>query len=103
MHLRKSGSQALPITRFRPNVLVKSEAGGEPFMEDSWKRIKVGNIAFRLVKKVHKLRKKLQVKCTRCKLTTVDPDKGEFSGDEPLKTLATFRKGLLEVFKYALT
>jgi len=86
LHLRKNGSKALPITRFRPNVIIKAEeGGGEPFMEDSWLRIKIGEISFRLVKK-----------CVRCKLTTVDPDKGEFAGDEPLRTLSTFRKGLLE-------
>ena len=30
--------------------------------------------------------------CSRCILTTVDPETGEFSGKEPLRTLATYRK-----------
>ena len=30
--------------------------------------------------------------CSRCVLTTVDPETGEFSGKEPLRTLASYRK-----------
>jgi hypothetical protein len=30
--------------------------------------------------------------CSRCVLTTVDPETGKYSGKEPLRTLATFRK-----------
>ena len=29
--------------------------------------------------------------CSRCRVTTVDSARGEFSGKEPLKTLATYR------------
>ena len=31
--------------------------------------------------------------CKRCVVTTRDPQSGETQGAEPLKTLATFRKG----------
>lgn len=67
----------LPMKRFRPNLVV---AGSEPFEEDRWSRIRVGEAVFRVVRP-----------CARCAITTVDPDRGEFDGKEPLKTLATFR------------
>jgi uncharacterized protein YcbX len=73
----------LPIKRFRANFIIEGQE--TPFAEDTWKKIKIGDCVFRVVKK-----------CTRCKITTVDPDKGEFDGQEPLNTLSTFRKGLLE-------
>lgn len=68
----------LPMRRFRPNLVV---TGAAPFAEDSWKRVRIGEIVFRVAKP-----------CARCILTTVDPDEGHFVGKEPLRTLATFRK-----------
>jgi len=77
-----SQSKALPMNRFRPNLVI----GGVPaFAEDNFKRFKIGDIVFYSVKK-----------CTRCKLTTVDQNTGSFDGQEPLQTLKTFRKGLLQ-------
>lgn len=67
----------LPIKRFRPNIVV---SGAEPWAEDQWKKVRIGEAIFRVVKP-----------SDRCVLTTVDPEKGEFAGKEPLKTLATFR------------
>ena len=67
----------LPMKRFRPNLVI---AGSEPFEEDTWARIRVGEAIFRVVKP-----------CARCAITTVDPDRGEFDGKEPLRTLASFR------------
>jgi uncharacterized protein len=71
-------SAPLPMRRFRPNLVV---AGTEPFAEDAWKRIRIGEVAFRVVKP-----------CARCIIPTIDPDEGDFAGKEPLRTLATFRK-----------
>jgi uncharacterized protein len=70
----------LPMNRFRPNLVVR---GSEPFAEDGWARIRVGEAVFRVVKP-----------CARCVMTTVDQAKGEFEGKEPLRTLATFRKAI---------
>jgi len=66
-----------PMNRFRPNLVVE---GSEPFAEDKWRTIRVGEALFRVAKP-----------CARCVMTTVDQDKGEFDGKDPLKTLATFR------------
>jgi uncharacterized protein YcbX len=73
----KSDRAPLRMNRFRPNLVVR---GSEPFAEDRWAKIRVGGAAFRVVKP-----------CGRCSITTVDQDKGEFDGKEPLRTLATFR------------
>jgi uncharacterized protein YcbX len=67
----------LPMRRFRPNLVV---AGCEPFAEDRWRRIRVGAIEFRVVKP-----------CSRCAITTIDPETAERS-PEPLRTLVTFRR-----------
>jgi hypothetical protein len=69
----------LPMIRFRPNLVV---TGAAPFAEDGWKRLRIGGQTFRVVKP-----------CERCAIPTVDPATGEFAGKEPLRTLATFRRG----------
>jgi uncharacterized protein YcbX len=69
--------QPLPMRRFRANLVV---SGSEAFSEDDWKKIRVGDALFRVTKP-----------CARCVMTTVDPERGEFDGKEPLKTLASFR------------
>jgi hypothetical protein len=68
----------IPMNRFRPSIVVK---GSEPFAEDNWAKIRVGEAIFRVVKP-----------CARCVMTTIDQDRGEVVGKEPLRTLATFRK-----------
>ncbi len=67
----------LPMNRFRPNLVVQ---GSEPFEEDRWARIRVGEALFRVTKP-----------CARCVMTTIDQVRGEFAGKEPLKMLASFR------------
>lgn len=67
----------LPMDRFRPNLVV---SGFEAFAEDAWSRIRIGDVAFRVVKP-----------CARCSVTTVDQDTAEV-GKEPLRTLATYRR-----------
>jgi len=74
--------QILPMTRFRPNIVV--DGPDVPFIEDTWKKVKLGDVVLNFVKL-----------CTRCKITTNDQEKGEFQ-KEPLATLETFRKGLLQ-------
>ncbi|WP_026145585.1 MOSC domain-containing protein [Pseudomonas asplenii] len=81
---RKVG-RPLEMLRFRPNLVIE---GSEAFAEDRWKRIRIGEIEFRLVKP-----------CSRCILTTIDPQTGERSADrEPLTTLKTYREKDGDVF-----
>ena len=66
------------MDRFRPNLVV---GGGAPYQEDSWRRIRIGDVTLRIVKP-----------CGRCSMTTVDQKTGDFDGKEPLKTLASYRR-----------
>lgn len=66
----------VPMNRFRPNIVM---AGGTPFLEDSLRKIQIGQVEFQIVKP-----------CARCVLTTVDQNSGT-KGKEPLKTLASYR------------
>ena len=66
------------MRRFRPNFVVRGNT--EPFAEDSWTRIKVGETTFEVSKP-----------CARCSIPSVDPDTGKRLL-EPGKTLATFRR-----------
>ncbi|MEU0396877.1 MOSC N-terminal beta barrel domain-containing protein [Streptomyces sp. NPDC006208] len=67
----------LPMTRFRPNVVV---AGTAPWAEDGWRRIAIGGVTFRVTKP-----------CGRCVITTTDQRTAE-RGKEPLRTLARHRR-----------
>jgi uncharacterized protein YcbX len=63
---------------FRPSILLTGVL--DPFSEDYWGYIRIGE---------HGPVFKTSKPCTRCKLTTVIPDKGEFDqNNEPFKTLS---------------
>lgn len=66
----------VPMDRFRPNIVF---SGGKPYLEDSLRKIKIGEVEFQIVKP-----------CARCVMTTVDQVSGE-KGKEPLKTLSSYR------------
>jgi uncharacterized protein YcbX len=68
--------QEVDRLRFRPNIIVSSEA---PFIEDSWAEIQVGELRLSGAKP-----------CARCPLVNVDPYSGE-SDKKTLKMLASFR------------
>lgn len=75
----------LEMLRFRPNLVIE---GSEPYAEDSWKRIRIGSVEFRVAKG-----------CSRCIMPTLDPLTGERSPDrEPLTTLKTYREREGEVY-----
>ncbi|WPN96731.1 MOSC domain-containing protein [Pseudomonas sp. MUP55] len=68
----------MEMLRFRPNLVIE---GGDAFAEDGWKRLRIGEVEFRVVKP-----------CSRCILTTIDPQTGERSPDrEPFATLQAYR------------
>lgn len=67
----------VPMLRFRPNLVV---AGCEAFAEDGWRRIRIGELEFRVAKP-----------CSRCIIPTIDPLTAQ-RGAEPLRTLNTYRK-----------
>lgn len=71
------------MRRFRPNLVV---SGCEPFAEDEWKQIRVGQVIFRIVKP-----------CSRCVIPNIDPDTAEKSA-EPTRTLSRFRRRENKIF-----
>jgi len=78
--LTAKGSQAVPMTRFRPNVIITD---CEPYAEDTWTHVSIGGVRFDVVKP-----------CARCVMTTVDPATGTIPDvKEPLATLASYRRG----------
>jgi uncharacterized protein YcbX len=76
--LEERVGEALDPRRFRANLWLR---GCEPYAEDRWLRIRVGEVELALVKP-----------CDRCVITTLDPERGESTGDEPLRTLAGYRR-----------
>ena len=68
----------LPMKRFRPNIVVD---GCEAYEEDNWQQFTANSVTLAAVKP-----------CSRCIMTTANPETGKREGKEPLKTLETYRK-----------
>jgi uncharacterized protein len=71
-------AEPLSMRRFRPNVVVDGADGG--FVEDEWKRVRIGTVEFRAARA-----------SDRCVMTTVDP-LALTTGKEPIRTLARYRR-----------
>ena len=71
------------MNRFRANIIV---SGCQPFAEDKWKKIRVGNIFFRIVKP-----------CSRCVIPGINIETAERE-EEPVKTLVSYRKRDNKIF-----
>ena len=67
----------LQVQRFRPNLVIEGVA---PYAEDAAEGLAVGETRLALTKA-----------CTRCVITTIDPQSGQRDGDEPLRTLKAYR------------
>jgi hypothetical protein len=77
-HKYTSEEFKITMDRFRPNMVVETS---EPFIEDTWKQIQIGEIQFAVVKP-----------CSRCLVTTTNQKTGVTNPQkEPLLTLSTFR------------
>jgi MOSC domain-containing protein len=75
--LIEDAQPAVPMTRFRPSVVV---AGAAPWAEDRWRRIQIGPVPFRVAKP-----------CGRCVVTTIDQQTAE-RGRQPLAMLGRRRR-----------
>lgn len=70
------------LEHFRPNIVLEN---CQPFEEDSWKSISIGETSINM---------QVVSPCSRCKVPTNDPNSGIFNRDnEPSRTLKTFRQG----------
>jgi uncharacterized protein YcbX len=76
--LQQDGEEPVPMTRFRPNVVVE---GAGPWDEDGWagRRLRVGEAELEAAGP-----------CDRCVVTTIDQETGE-KGRQPLKMLGRHR------------
>jgi uncharacterized protein YcbX len=74
--LEDRGSQALPMNRFRPNIVL---SGLEPYDEDHIDILSVDGVVMKVVKP-----------CARCQITTTDQDSARV-GIEPLQALSVYR------------
>ncbi|MEV1144724.1 MOSC N-terminal beta barrel domain-containing protein [Micromonospora sp. NPDC049799] len=76
--LAEAGEPPVPMTRFRPNLVVD---GASAWAEDDWtgRTLRVGGVRFRAAGP-----------CDRCVVTTTDQETG-VRGKEPLRTLARHR------------
>ena len=70
-------SVPLPMDRFRPNLVLE---GLPPYGEDAVEDLVAGSVRLRRVKP-----------CTRCAITTTNQATAEVEGDEPLRTLRSYR------------
>lgn len=75
--LNQAMNLEITMARFRPNLVV---SGCEPYAEDTWREIRIGEIDFRLPKP-----------CGRCSVPAINPETAEV-GKEPLTTLARLRR-----------
>lgn len=75
-NLNSKLKDALPMDRFRPNIVF---TGGEPFGEDLMHTFTIGDVTFHGVKL-----------CARCPIPTIN-QQTLHRGKEPLKTLAGYR------------
>nr|XP_023013346.1 mitochondrial amidoxime-reducing component 1-like [Leptinotarsa decemlineata]XP_023013356.1 mitochondrial amidoxime-reducing component 1-like [Leptinotarsa decemlineata] len=67
------------VNNFRPNFVVDGPSI-QPYEEETWQWVKIGDVVLRNVKE-----------CTRCIMTTIDPDSGAKNSErEPLETLETY-------------
>ena len=69
--------QPLPVNRFRPNLVLD---GLPAYGEDRMGDLVADGLCLRAVKP-----------CTRCTITTTDQQTGTVDGEEPLRTLKTYR------------
>jgi hypothetical protein len=75
--LQHRGQPAVPMRRFRPNVVIDCD---EPWADDYWAALRIGDVVLDLVKP-----------SDRCIVTTTDQATGARTGNEPLATLARVR------------
>lgn len=79
--LLTQGEAALPMDRFRPNIVVGACGA---YAEDAWTTFQIGELRFRNAGP-----------CARCIVTTTDQQTAA-RGREPLRTLATYRRDVAE-------
>ncbi len=81
--LMQKGETAVPMHRFRPNLVI---SGCSPYEEDGWNTVHIGGTRFHVVKP-----------CSRCIIPTINRDTAE-KGNEPVRTLMEYRKRYNKIY-----
>jgi uncharacterized protein YcbX len=93
-HILAAGGEAVPMARFRPNIVVSGWP--DAHTEDRVRRVRLGTAELGYARV-----------CIRCAVTTVDQVTGEKRGPEPLRSLAGYRRaddgGVAFCSKFAVT
>ncbi|WP_116368094.1 MOSC domain-containing protein [Parahaliea mediterranea] len=77
LRLAADGKPAVPMNRFRPNLVV---SGCAPFAEDGWRRLRIGALEFEVAKP-----------CARCAIPSIDQATGQ-RDPHINRALAAFRR-----------
>ncbi|XP_053213253.1 mitochondrial amidoxime reducing component 2-like [Panonychus citri] len=83
----ENADEKVTYVNFRPNIVVESDS----FDEDNWEKIKMGSEQSAEWQQL--------LKCIRCRITTINPDKGTFM-KEPLISLKKYRSPAKEDIGY---
>jgi uncharacterized protein YcbX len=89
--LKAAEGLTIPITRFRPNIIVR---GNQPWEEDSWKtlRIRPSPGSSRHKYRGHGLALDVTQRCARCHVPNVDSETAEEHKRQPWDTLMKYRR-----------
>lgn len=72
-------NQKIPMSRFRPNLVI--DGASQPYAEDEWNQIKIQDLIIEVTQN-----------CSRCVMINIDQNLGEKASNEPLQVLAQTRK-----------
>lgn len=87
--LNQKLEKPIPITNFRPNIIVDCE---EPFAEDKWGKIEFHHSDAACQPMVVPM--KVVKPCSRCKVPTIDQSTAQFDpNNEPARSMKSFRSG----------
>ena len=81
LRIAEHGADAVPMNRFRPNIVVSG--WDEPHTEDQVSRAVIGSAELGYARM-----------CVRCAVPTVDQETGLKAGHEPTRTLAGYRRAV---------
>lgn len=84
MELNQHLTQKIPMSRFRPNLVI--DGASRPYAEDEWNQLKIEDLMIELTQN-----------CSRCMMVNIDQSYGVKASNEPLQVLAQSRKFALGV------
>lgn len=78
LDLSEKAGTNLSMAQFRPNIAIQSD---QPWAEDSWEYMRIGEVEIKLVKP-----------CTRCQVTTLNPNTGAHEFPQTMEAMIKHRR-----------